>query len=345
MLRLIDANLNRAREGLRVLEDMARFLLNDASLSQKFRQLRHQLIQADAPAALLSARDAPGDVGAQEPASRPRGNLADLVTANARRVEEALRVLEEFSQLPDLSLGVDSAWFHRARFTLYDLEKELLHRLRRREKIDKLTGLYVIVDTQFLRGRSEVEVARQAIRGGARVIQLRDKKRDHGELVPIARELKGLCVQEGILFIVNDYLDIALDSDADGLHLGQSDLPLPVARRLLPGDKLLGGSTHSVEQAVAAQAEGADYIGVGAIYPTGSKEVITLVGPDMLRQVKQRVSIPLVAIGGINRDNVAQVMAAGPTAVAVITAVVAAEDVEAAAREMVARMQPPKGAG
>lgn len=344
MLRLVDANLNRCREGLRVLEDIARFLLNDAALSQKFRQIRHQLIKADSSGRLLAQRDASGDVGAQEPAAQPRGNLADLITANARRVEESLRVLEEFAQLPGLVSNLDSAWFKEARFTMYALEKELLHRVMRRDKVERLAGLYVIIDTDFLRGRSEVEVARQAIRGGAKIIQIRDKKRDLGELLPVAQQLKQLCAQEGVLFIVNDYLDLALASDADGLHIGQSDLPLAVARRLLPGDKLLGISTHSVEQALLAEASGPDYISVGAIYPTASKEVITLVGPDMIRQVKQKVSLPIVAIGGINRQNIAEVMAAGPQAVAVITAVVAAEDVESAARELVNRMKFPKEA-
>ncbi len=338
MLRIIDANLNRCREGLRVLEDIARFTLNDDTLSQKFRIIRHKLIEADSSRNLLTSRDASGDVGAQKPAARPRGNLSDLVTANSRRVQESLRVLEEFAQIPDVMSNINSDWFKSARFTVYSLEKELTHRLLRRDKIEKLTGLYVVVDPEFTCGRSEIEIARQAIRGGARIIQLRDKKREHGELLPIALQLRQLCTQEGALFIINDYLDLVLAVDADGLHVGQSDLPLPVARRLLPNDKLLGGSTHSVEQAVKAQAEGADYIGVGAIYSTASKDVITLVGPDMIRQVKQKVSIPVVAIGGIKAENIAEVMAARPQMVAVITAVVAAENVEAAARELVTRM-------
>ena len=343
MLRIIDANLNRCREGLRVLEDSARFMLNDTDLSQRFRQIRHKLIEADSSQGLLISRDASGDVGAKKPAAKLRGSLSDLVTANSRRVQESLRVLEEFAQLPGLIPNLDSDWFKSARFTLYILEKELTHRLLRRDKIEKLTGLYVIIDPQFLRGRSEIEVTRQAIRGGARIIQLRDKKREHGELLPIARQLRQLCTQEGVLFIVNDYLDLALASDADGLHVGQSDLPLPVARRLLPHDKLLGGSTHSVEQAIKAQAEGADYIGVGAIYTTASKDVITLVGPDMIRRVKQKVSIPIVAIGGIKAENIAEVTAARPQMVAVITAVVAADNVEAAARELATRMNPSTG--
>ena len=217
MLRLVDANMNRSREGLRVLEDIARFMLNDDALSQKFRQIRHKLIEADSSHQLLTSRDAYGDVGAQKPAARPRGNINDLVTANSRRVQESLRVLEEFAQLPDTIPNLDSDWFKSARFTLYTLEKELTQCLLRKDKIEKLTGLYVIIDPLFLRGRNEIEVARQAIRGGAKIIQLRDKKREHGELLPIARQLRQLCTQEGVLFIINDYLDLALASDADGL--------------------------------------------------------------------------------------------------------------------------------
>jgi thiamine-phosphate diphosphorylase len=141
-----------------------------------------------------------------------------------------------------------------------------------------------------------------------------------------------------VLFIVNDYLDLVLATDADGLHLGQDDLPISVARNLLPIDKILGCSTTTVDQAITAESEGADYIAVGSMYPTSSKETAKVVGLDRLRQIRQAVTLPLVAIGGIARDNAAEVMAAGADAVAVISAVLHAEAPEEATRQIVARL-------
>jgi thiamine-phosphate pyrophosphorylase len=254
--------------------------------------------------------------------------------ANARRAEESLRVLEEFAKLPDLSSRLNWTNFKDDRFEIYDLEQRLVSKLLRRDRMERISGLYVILDTQALEGRDEVEVAHQAIRGGARVIQLRDKYRSRKELLGVAEGLRDLCARNQALFIVNDYLDLALAADADGLHVGQGDLPLPVVRRELPADRVVGCSTHNLEQALRAEAEGADYIAVGSIYPTPSKEDAKVVGLEVLRQIGQSVSLPLVAIGGINQDNVAEVIAAGATSVAVINAAVGVRDVEGAARKL-----------
>ena len=203
----------------------------------------------------------------------------------------------------------------------------------------RLPGLYVIIDTQALKGNSHLEVARQAISGGAKTIQLRDKLQDKKELLPVAQQLRKLCREHGVLFIINDHLDLALATDADGLHLGQKDLPTKVVRKLLPIDKILGCSTNTVAEAVTAQAEGADYIAVGSMYPTPTKETAIIVGPDRLRQVRQAVSLPLVAIGGINKDNAAEVIAAGADSLAVISAVLQADSPEEASRQIVARIE------
>jgi thiamine-phosphate diphosphorylase len=151
--------------------------------------------------------------------------------------------------------------------------------------------------------------------------------------------LRNLCAGQEVLFIVNDYLDIALAVDADGLHVGQDDLPVKLARRLLPIDKILGCSARTVDEATVAQSEGADYIAVGAMYSTPSKEEAEMVGPERLRQIRQAVTLPLVAIGGINKENVGEVVAAGADAVAVISAVLGAEDVREASRLMVERIE------
>jgi len=340
-LRIIDANLNRIGEGLRVLEDLARLLLNDVELSQQLKNMRHEMVIGDwsLQQQFLQSRDSEGDVGINLKASGQdeQRELAETVVANARRVQEALRVIEELAKTPDITL--DPEKFKQARFALYTIEKDLLAKLLRQDKISNLTRLYVIVDTQSLGRRSHLEVASQAIRGGAKTIQLRDKVLSKKELLPIAQQLRKQCFEQDVLFIINDYLDLALAVDADGLHLGLDDLPIDVARKLLPVDKILGGSVCTVEQAIAAQSEGVDYIAVNAIYSTITKETVEVVGLERLRQIRQVVTLPLVAIGGINKDNVAQVVAAGADSVAVVSAVLGAENVEKASRQIVEKLR------
>ena len=352
---MIDANLNRSSEGLRVLEDVARFLLNDAELSQRLRTLRHDLARQtkSLSVGLLSQRDSEHDVGHPyfiPPKERELNmkttslqGLLDLVTANAKRVEESLRVVEELAKLPELSSMLNSASFEQSRFTLYTLERDLISRISRRDKIERMPGLYVILDRQFLGGRDELDIAVQIIEGGARVIQLRDKQSKKGEMLLVAQKLKELCSQAGVLFIINDYLDLAMAVDADGLHIGQEDLPLPVVRRELPIDKIVGCSVTTLSQATKAQNEGADYIAVGSIFPTTTKKEATVVGVDTLKELKRIVSTPLVAIGGINQNNIGEVVAAGADAVAVISAVLGEKDVRGAVQKLVAKMDLAKG--
>jgi thiamine-phosphate pyrophosphorylase len=340
LLRIIDANFNRAAEGLRVLEEIARLLLDDAELTEWLKSVRHELLRASSPfqQELLSAREAANDVGVSAEAigEGARANLCSIVTANARRVQESLRVLEEFAKLPSSPLSAEAAGLEQTRFAIYDLERQLVDRLLRRDKASRLAGLYVIIDPQLLGDRDEAEVARQVVQGGAAVIQLRDKRGPCEVTLKLAQEIGGICAEKGVLFIVNDHLDVALAAHADGLHVGQGDLPIAQARRLLPIGTLLGCSTSMVAEAIQAQSEGADYVAVGSMYPTASKEQFTLVGPERVREVKAEVSVPLVAIGGINEANVGEVVEAGADAVAVISAILQTGDVEGATRSMVA---------
>jgi thiamine-phosphate pyrophosphorylase len=237
---------------------------------------------------------------------------------------------------------LNSASFEQTRFALYTLERDLISRISRRDKIERMTGLYVILDRQFLGGRDELDIAGQIIQGGARVIQLRDKSRFYrdkkGELLLVAQKLKELCSQANVLFIINDYLDLAMAVDADGLHIGQGDLPLSVIRRELPIDKIVGCSVTTLSQATKAQNEGADYIAVGSIFPTTTKKGATVVGVDILKELKRTISTPLVAIGGINQNNVSEVVAAGADAVAVISAVLGEEDVKGAVQKLTVKI-------
>ena len=197
-----------------------------------------------------------------------------------------------------------------------------------------IEGLYVILDPSFLNGLSEVEAAEALIRGGTRVIQWRDKSRDKGEQLPIVRRINGLCAEAGVVSIVNDHVDLAMASGADGVHLGQRDLPLVEARSLMPEDAVIGVSTATVEEAKRAEGEGASYIAVGSIYPTTSKAVTRPAGLTTLEAVAGAVSAPVVAIGGINAENVGAVVEVGADSVCVISAVLSAPDIEAAAREL-----------
>ena len=358
LLRIIDANLNRSTEGLRVLEDIARFLLDDDRLTQELRAIRHKLADETKSLGieLLSQRDSEHDVGVskeniiasltsdserseeEEAANVSQRDLPGVIRANAKRVEESLRVMEELAKSPELKTVLNSAKFEEARFTSYALERELISKILRQDKIKKLSGLYVILDRQMLSGRDEIDAAGRIIEGGARIIQLRDKKGSKSELLPIAQKLRELCAKAGILFIINDYLDIALAVNADGLHIGQGDLPLPIIRRELPIDKIVGCSVDTVPQAIRAQEKGADYIAVGSIFPTATKEDATVVGIDRLKEVKEVVSCPLVAIGGINEDNIGRVIATGADSVAVISAVLAKEDIKRTVEQLVAKM-------
>jgi thiamine-phosphate pyrophosphorylase len=344
---MIDANLNRSSEGLRVLEDVARFLLNDAELTQRLRTLRHDLARQTQSLnlRLLSERDSEHDVGRlqsrDKQLTREATSLAgflDLVTANAKRVEESLRVMEELAKLPEINSLLNSADLKQIRFALYTLQRDLFSKISRRHKTHTMAGLYVILDRQFLAGRDELEAAKQIIEGGATVIQLRDKQSKKGELLVVAQKLKELCSRAGVLFIMNDYLDLALAVDADGLHIGQDDLSLAVVRRQLSIDKIVGLSTTTVSQAMKAQNEGADYIAVGSVFPTATKKEAIVVGVDTVRELKRTISTTLVAIGGINDSNIGEVVAAGADAVAVVSAVLGEKDAKEAVHRLVKEM-------
>jgi thiamine-phosphate diphosphorylase len=208
----------------------------------------------------------------------------------------------------------------------------------RRERRARVRGVYLLVGPEESTGKDPLQVARAALEGGVRMVQLRDK-RERGYVLPLARALRSLCAEFGALFIVNDHVDIAVLSDADGVHLGQKDLPPQEARRLLPADRIIGVSTALVEEALQAVEAGADYVAVGSIYPSPSKEDTRPAGLETLRQVRAKVALPLVAIGGITEENVEAVREAGADAVAVISAIVGAEDVRAAAQRLVARFE------
>jgi len=207
-----------------------------------------------------------------------------------------------------------------------------------------LSPLYVILDRSVAGGRDLPSLLEAVLAGGCRLVQLREKTMPLAELLPIAEYLARRCREAGALFIVNDRADLALACRAAGLHVGQEDLPPVAARRLLGPGVVLGVSTHNPAQARQAVADGADYVAVGSIFPTTTKAGFQLVGPELIRTVRREVPVPLVGIGGISAENASTVLEAGADAVAVISAVCAAPDPEAATRHLLARLGPPPSA-
>lgn len=213
---------------------------------------------------------------------------------------------------------------------------------------DPAHALCVITD-ESLSGRSHEALGEAALRGGARLIQLRDKRSDLRRLLAAARTLRAACREAGGLLVVNDRLDVALAAEADGVHLGQEDLPAALARPLLGAGRLLGVSTNRPEEAIAAEQAGADYLGAGPAYPTGTKErPRPVLGPEGLRAIRAATRLPILAVGGITLERVPEVLAAGADGVAVISAIVGAPDVAAATRaflEVLAEEYGRRGAG
>lgn len=203
----------------------------------------------------------------------------------------------------------------------------------------RLQGLYVIVDPAAGAAGRELELAAAALDGGARLLQLRDKTREKGLQLPVAREMARLCREREALFIVNDHVDLALTCGAHGVHVGQKDLPVAEVRRLVPPEFIVGCSTNNVEEALAAQAAGASYVSVGRLFPTGSKQDTRPATLDTLRAVKAAVQVPVCAIGGIDQSNIDDVLAAGADMVAVIAAVASAPDPRSAARLLASRFR------
>jgi thiamine-phosphate pyrophosphorylase len=336
ILRIIDANINRIGEGLRVLEEFARLSLDDTSLTQQLKDLRHKVLHNSLAfqQQLLDARDASADVGSEMNVTGESStkDTPEIIIANSRRVQESLRVLEELSKTP--GTGLDPEDFRQGRFSLYTIEKELLGRYTRKNITAKITGLYVIIDTEWLKGRQPAEITEKVIRAGAKTIQLRCKTGNTRDFLSMAQDLKKICDEADIPFIINDNLEVALACKADGLHIGQEDLPVAIARKLIPIDMALGVSARSLEEVKQAVKDGADYLGVGAIFATQTKDSAAL-GLVKLKSIIKSVDIPVVAIGGINRDNIGSVMKTGADAAAVISAVSGADDPGKAARDLV----------
>lgn len=334
VLRILDANQNRSREALRVIEEYLRFALDDAHLAELAKRLRHRLQEALAPLSrseMLSARDTAGDVGTQitTASESQRSDAQDVVAAAFSRLQESLRSLEEYGKTVDGSMA---AAIEGLRYDSYTLEKAIGTTSRACERLAECR-LYVLIDASAHEAAFAARVER-LVTAGVDCLQLRDKHLNDRTLLARAKLLRKLTAGSGTLFIMNDRPDLALLSHADGVHVGQEELPVAEVRRIVGVDMLIGLSTHSIEQAREAVLAGADYIGVGPVFPSGTKAFEQFPGLDFVREVAQEIRLPAFAIGGIDSQNVGQVVAAGLRRVAVGGAANGAADVATMVTQM-----------
>lgn len=330
--RILDVNFNRSREALRVLEDYCRFVLDDRFLTGQVKDARHALADAARrlpPGLMLVGRDTLRDVGTDVTSSGEydRGSPAQVAAVNLKRLQESLRSLEEYGKLFGRELGRD---LEALRYRTYTLEKAVISGSAARDKLAAARLYVLLTGSQCVTALDWV--IERATAGGATVFQLREKGLSDRELLERARNVRRWTRKAGALFIVNDRPDIAKLAEADGVHLGQDDMPVMAARRVVGPDALIGVSTHSLDQVRRAVLDGADYIGVGPTFPSRTKEFEEFPGLAFVRAVAAETSLPAFALGGIDPMNVGQVVAAGGRRVAVGAAVAAAEDPEAVAR-------------
>ena len=310
--RILDVNINRATEGLRVLEEVARFIIMDKKLTEKARNIRYDLMKARLKIGLenhyVFDRDIEKDFGRKFKVGK-REKLSDIIKANSKRAQEALRVLEEFSW--------EKGHFSKLRFKMYDIEKTVILKVdhvNASKSID--LSVYVVHD--------KVDVLKWAVKNGADIIQLRDKDSSIKKVIKKAKDIKyylgKIKPEKRPIFIINDRVDIVWMVDADGVHLGQEDISIREARKILGIDKIIGKSTHNIKQGLTAQKNGATYISVGPVHATPTKPGRREVGLDYVNKAARSIKIPWVAIGGINKGNVDKVLRNGARNIAVVRA-------------------------
>lgn len=341
MLRILDAAANRTLEGIRVVEDIVRFGRDDRHLTECLKDLRHKVgstVTSMLSADRTRARDTLADVGTtiKTDDELSRSNLNEIVSANLHRAQEGLRTLAEVAKAvtPEAAQVLESA-----RYELYTIEKAVINTDRNLQQLEN-TRLYVLIDGQSRPAEFDTLV-RRLMSSAVDAIQLRDKNLDDRTLLARAKQLVQITKSKtsnndksATLAIINDRADIAAAADADGVHVGQDELPVTAARSILGTDRLIGVSTHNIDQARQAVLEGADYIGVGPTFPSQTKNFDDFPGLTLVQQVASEIRLPAFAIGGINAKNVNEVIQAGLTRVAVSAAVAKADDPATAANRL-----------
>ncbi len=328
--RILDANLDRAREGLRIIEEWCRLGLNHQPLAEECKQIRQELAQWHSWE-LRQARDTPGDVGTDlsHPQEETRESIEQLLQANLCRSQEALRVLEEYGKLynPEMSSACK-----QMRYRVYTIESNLFSNYRHQQLYNAALYLVTSPEPEILK------IVESALKGGLTLVQYRDKQGKDSDRINMAEKLCQLCHRYRALFIVNDRLDIALAVDADGVHLGQQDLPVPVAREILGTQKIIGLSTTNKQELNKAIAQKADYVGVGPFYETPTKPGKPALSQEYIDYVKAKCPVPWFAIGGIDLNNLNAILTTGAQRVAVVRAIMQAEQPTQATRQFLSQL-------
>lgn len=327
--RIIDANINRMAEGIRVIEDHSRFISENIEINKQLRDIRHKArkILKDIDSDLISARESLSDNGLKISGNSKLDNKTtekELLLSNFKRIQEAVRSIEE--NLKVIGEYEKGKQFEKIRFEVYEIEKQYMSNL----KFSLPEGIYGLTAEIYSNGRSNVEVVKEMIKAGIKIIQYREKEEDKSkkEMLAECLEIRKLTKENEVTFIVNDHLDIAILCKADGIHLGQDDLSVQDIKKI-NGNLIIGISTHSSEQAEKAISDGADYIGVGPIFSTKTKKnVCDAVGLEYLEYIVKNIDIPFVAIGGIKEGNIDQVVEKGAKCIALVTEIVGADDIQ-----------------
>ena len=330
LYRILDANLDRTREGIRVIEEWCRFGLDNAQLTERCKELRQELAKWHAPE-LRAARNTPGDLGTEltHPQEETRDSIQQVLQVNFCRVQEALRVLEEYGKVYSTEMA---AAVKQMRYQVYTLESSLMAD-QRHQKL-KQASLYLVTSPS----EKLFATIEAALQGGLAIVQYRDKETDDLLRLSNARQLQQLCHDYGALFIVNDRIDLALAVDADGVHLGQQDMPLELARQMLGSQRLIGRSTTNPSELDCAIREGADYVGVGPVYETPTKEGKAAAGVEYVKYAAEHCPMPWFAIGGIDTHNVQEVLSAGAHRISVVRAIMQADQPTLATQYFLAQL-------
>jgi thiamine-phosphate pyrophosphorylase len=334
--RILDANINRCREGLRVVEDYFRFLKNDPKISLKIKHLRHRLrVISDSFGArnLLSARESDRDVAKYfaSPSLEHKVNPTDVLSANFKRIQESLRVIEEYS----IGISSDSAASAgEMRFEIYQLEKEVFADSAA-SRFDKV-NLYLLIGSDVCEESKIEELSEKLLIAGVDCLQLREKKLSDDRKVSLGRRLSAICRKHGKNFVVNDRADIAFLCQADGVHVGQDDLSVQDVRWIVGSDKLIGVSTHNHSQLEKAVETNPTYIAIGPAFDTVTKPYEPTAGLEYIESsvgVLQERSIHHVAIGGITLENLPRLISIGVKRIALCNAILKASDPVQAVRQ------------
>ena len=319
---LIDANLDRAREGLRVMEDWCRFGLKRRDFSIQIKDWRQQLgvhHHNIYKKARLTSNDPA--MGVSHPLQQVRTTPESVFIANSSRVQEALRVIEEFTRTTDPRLCEIAT---KIRYKAYEIELKVLNTSEGIEKKKTLKDCSVYLITTNRRNLEEVVL--QALKAGVKIVQYREKFLHDNEKISQAKCLASLCKEYNSLFVVNDRIDIALAVDADGIHLGQEDIPTKIARELIGTEKIIGRSTHCLQDIKNAEDDGCDYIGIGPIFPSQTKKQLNPIGIDYLSKGLSKTLLPAFAIGGINSSNINKLNHINNLRIAVSDAIINSND-------------------